>query len=452
MFLCGFAFLASFQSARRSIGTGIGITLVFGYMYGIIRANLTQTGSYFIFDAAVIGLYMGLLVRRHTSLERKKIRRLLPWFLLLLAWPLLMLMIPFQDPVIQLIGFRAQVFFLPCLLIGAMMDDLDVLKVAYWLCALNLVAFGFGLAEYFLGIEKFLPINDATRFIYLSNDVATGTKNASAIRIPSIFVSAAGYGGVMVMSVPWIAGAFALPRMRGWRRTIFAAALFAVVLGVFLSASRTQAILLIILTGIVVLSMRANLATYAGFTLIIGVAGWFVMQNPRLQRIKTIHDTSYVERRIESSANATFLNAAENHPLGIGLGAGGTSIPYFLQYRLDRSNQIILENEYARIMLEQGLPGLLIWIVFIIWVLSRAAPRRSDTWSLSRRVAYATVGLFLATGIIGLGLFNWIPGTLMLFLMIGWISVARVGPIASLERSNFRSVQRNFAAPVLDPH
>jgi hypothetical protein len=445
--ICIAAFLASFWSARRSVGMGIGMTLVSGYSYGLIRANVTETGSHFIFDAAVVGLYIAILVRPRTRLQRRKIRKLLPWFLLLFAWPFLMLAVPFQDPIIQLVGFRAQVFFLPCLLIGAMMDDVDVQKVAYWLCALNLIAFGFGVAEYLLGIEKFIPLNDATRFIYLSNDVATGTKGGTAVRIPSTFVSAAGYGGVMVLSVPWIAGAFSLRGMRGWPGVLFAATLFAVVLGVFLSASRTQAILLIALTAVLLFSMRAKIGTYSAFIVIIGAATWFVMQNPRLQRFKTIHDTTYVETRIESSANTSFFDAAENHPLGIGLGAAGTSIPAFLQYRIDRSKQIVIENEYARIMLEQGLPGLIIWLAFITWVLTRAAPRPNDNWLLSRRLAYVTTTLFLGTGIIGLGLFNWIPGTLMLFLMMGWISAARVVPI-SIHATNAPALDQRTLGPL----
>ncbi len=119
--------------------------------------------------------------------------------------------------------------------------------------------------------------------------------------------------------------------------------------------------------------------------------------------------------------NEGFLEQAENYPLGNGLGGGGTSIPYFLQDRL--VNPLVIENEYARIMTELGIPGLGIWLVFIFWVFTRAAPRRSDPWFIGRRLAYVTSLMFLGLGVIGLGLLTWVPGTAMLLFLIGWIAV-----------------------------
>ena len=58
------------------------------------------------------------------------------------------------------------------------------------------------------------------------------------------------------------------------------------------------------------------------------------------------------------------------YPLGNGLGGGGTSVPYFLQDRI--RNVVVMENEYARILLELGIPGLCMWGVFIGWIFTRA--------------------------------------------------------------------------------
>jgi O-Antigen ligase len=438
--MCLVAFGATLRATRRSLGLGLGVLLVFGYMYGIARANVAEAGSHFIFDAASVGMYAGVLMRPRTPLERRKIRKIVPWFAILVGWPLVMLLIPLQDPLVQLVGFRSQVFFLPFLLIGAMLDESDVRTLVYWLCALNLVAFGFALAEYFLGVQKFFPLTDATRIIYSSNDVAGGTQ----LRIPSTFVASASYGGVMVLAVPWLAGAWVQKNIKGWRRLLIGAALFAAALGVFLSASRSQALILIALVLVITVTMRARLGSYVAWVIIVGVALWFVVQLPRLQRITTIRDTSYVETRIRSSANASFLEAAEAHPLGIGLGAGGTSIPYFLQDRLRNSDQIVIENEYARIMLEQGLPGFFVWVAFIAWVLTRPAPRRSDKYLLMRRLAYVAVALLLGTGIIGLGLLSWVPGTAELLLMMGWIAAPRLAPAAARARRESRPVPSHY--------
>ena len=440
--LCGFAFVGTMLTARRSLATGIGLMLFFGYSYGILRANVADSASHFIFDASVLGLYLGVLLRRRVPLELRRIRKIVPWVAVLFGWPVVMLLIPLQDPMIQLVGFRAQVFFLPFLVIGAMLDDDDILTIVYWVCALNLLAAGFGVAEYFMGVAKFFPMNEVTKTIYASNDVV-----GRELRIPSTFVASASYGGVMVLSLPWLVGAWAQKESRRWAQIYIGLAVFSAAIGVFLSASRSQALIMVALVIVIAFTIRARAGAYAGWAILIGATAWLVVSAPRLQRITTIRDASYVETRLHDSANASLIAAAEQHPLGIGLGAGGTSIPYFLHDRLNAEDSIVIENEYARIMLEQGLPGLFLWIAFIIWALSRAAPRRSDKWFISRRLAYVGVALVLGTGVIGLGLLSWVPGTAELLMLMGWISAPRV--IRVQARSNNRAAIPEGLEPLL---
>ena len=418
--ICILAFFSVYVAGRRSLSAGVGLALGFGYMYGFIRANYPQPAGYFIFDASLAGLYLATLTRKRSPLERRKMRQIAPWVLVMTAWPMALAVLPLQDAMIQLVGLRGQVFFLPFLLIGAMLDDRELRKLAFWLAVLNIVAFAFAGGEYFLGITRFLPRNAATAVIYASKDVATSGGDF-AYRIPSTFVNPAGYGGVMVLSLPILVGAWARVEERTWNRVLFAVSIGAAVLGVFVCASRSQAVLLIVLAIVVSLSFRVRLTAYLAWAVIAAAVGWLVVTSPRLQRFTTLQDTSYVQVRLRGSVNEGFLEEAENYPLGNGLGGGGTSIPYFLQDRL--VNPQIIENEYARIMTELGIPGLAIWLAFIFWVFTRAAPRRSDPWFIGRRLAYVATLMFLAQGVIGLGLLTWIPGTAMLMLLIGWIAV-----------------------------
>ncbi len=427
LLFCVVAFVSVFVAARRSLSAGVGMALTFGYMYGIIRANFPQPTSHFIFDAALAGLYLALFIRRKTPIERRQIRRIAPWALGLFAWPAVLALIPIQDPLIQLVGLRGEVFFLPFLLLGAMFDDRELRKLAFWIAALDVVAFAFACGEYLLGVPRFYPRNMATEIIYMSRDTA----NYMAFRIPATFVNPAGYGGVMVLGMPLLVGAWARKRENTWTRLFIASALAMAVLGVFLCASRTQAATLIVLAIVVTLSFRVRMTAYLGWALIISGIAVLVATSPRLQRFTTLQDTSFVENRIRGSVNSTFLEHAESYPLGSGLGGGGTSIPYFLQDRL--VDQVILENEYARIVIEEGIPGLFLWIAFIIWVLTRAAPQRSDPWFLGRRLAYVASLVFLGTGLIGLGLFTWIPGTALLLFLMGWVAVPNKARVAVVD-------------------
>jgi hypothetical protein len=417
--ICAFAFFSVYVAARRSLSAGVGLALTFGYLYGWIRANYPEPAAYFIFDSSLVGLYLATLTRKRTTLERRKMRQIAPWVLVMTAWPLALAVLPLQDPLIQLVGLRGQVFFLPFLLIGAMFDDREMRKLAFWLAALNIVAFAFAGGEYVWGIARFLPRNATTAVIYISKDVVNGSDYA--YRIPSTFTNPAGYGGVMVLTLPILVGAWARVEEATWNRVLFACSIGVAVLGVFMCASRSQAVVLIALAIVVSFSFRVRLTAYLAWAAIAATVGWLVVTSPRLQRFTTLQDTSYVQIRIQGSVNEGFIEQAVNYPLGNGLGGGGTSIPYFLQDRL--VNPLVIENEYARIMTELGIPGLAMWIAFIFWVFTRAAPRRTDTWFIGRRLAYVSSVMFLALGVIGLGLLTWVPGTAMLLFLIGWIAV-----------------------------
>ena len=56
--LCVVAFIACYLAGRRSLGQGLVVLFVFGYFYGILRANLLTTFSHFIFDMGLLGLYL----------------------------------------------------------------------------------------------------------------------------------------------------------------------------------------------------------------------------------------------------------------------------------------------------------------------------------------------------------------------------------------------------------
>ena len=168
------------------------------------------------------------------------------------------------------------------------------------------------------------------------------------------------------MTLPLLLGAWARVKERTWNRLFYVAGIAVAVLGVFMCASRTQAVIMIVLGITVSLSFRVRFTAYLAWGAVAVAIGYVVATSPRLQRFTTLEDTSYVQDRIRGSVNEGFLQQAADYPLGNGLGGGGTSIPYFLQDRL--VNQLIIENEYARIMLELGIPGLCIWLAFIFWV------------------------------------------------------------------------------------
>lgn len=443
LILCALAFSLAFRAGRSSLASGLVVVLGVGYAYGILRANVEQTAAHFLFDAAVLGLYLAQITHPSRVREPLRLQSLKNWLIVLIAWPLLLFLLPIQDPLVQLVGLRGNMFLLPFLLFGAKLTDEDLKRLTFWLAAFNLAAFGFAGAEYFLGIERFFPYSAVTDIIYRSNDLVGYT----AYRIPATFASSHSYAGTMVVTLPLLLGTWIGGRSPGWRSWVLAGGIIAALLGVFLSAARTHFVVLVLLLATATLSGELKRETRIGWALILLAVGWVVSGEQRLQRFMSLENTEYVTDRVAGSVNKRFFQLVAEYPLGNGLGGGGTSVPYFLQDRL--RNPVSLENEYARIVAEEGLAGLALWLGFLAWVFTRPHIRSSEPWGLGRRLARLAALAYFGTGLIGVGLFTSVPQTCLLLLLVGWSAVRRPreaeAPEASAREEPARDAGREAA-------
>lgn len=414
-YLCIAAFFVCLIAGRRSLVAGLTVLLAFGYTYGILRANLPDAYSHFIFDAGVLGFYVAQLSRHMSRTEEAKVKSVRPWIEFLIVWPVLLFLIPNQDMLIRFVGLRGNVFLLPFILVGALLSDDNKYDLAIRLAILNLIAFAFATLEFFTTIETFFPHNEVTRLIYLSKDVAQ-----SAYRIPSTFTGAHAYAGTMVMSLPLLLGALQQKKVQVSHKPILIAAVVTSLLGVLLAATRLHFIGAAIIVTVALFSLRSQASHVIGWAILLVGIGWVVSGEQRLQRFTGLQDVEMVSQRVAGSINMGFLDLATTYPLGNGLGGGGTSIPYFLNDRIE--NPVSMENEYARILLEQGLVGLGLWIIFIGWVLTRPGEPGTSPWFLGKRLAWATCAAYFATGLIGTGLLTSIPQTCLFLLNVGWVA------------------------------
>ncbi|HVB81625.1 MAG TPA: hypothetical protein VNE82_16965 [Candidatus Binataceae bacterium] len=418
--LCTAAMVGCFAAGYRSLVRGLCALMTVGYAYGIVRANVPQPIMHFIFDAGTVGLYLAMFTRGATPAQWSRLKVVQPWMTLLIGWPVVLFFLPIQDPWIQLVGLRGQIYFLGFILIGAMIEPEDCYTLARWFAVLNLIVFGFAIAEYIKGVPTFYPKNANTMIIYASNDVSM---SGSFLRIPATFVNSASYSGMMVATVPLLLGAWNQKRA-GWKHFyLLSAALVASGLGVFMGASRAQAVILVIMLGGAFIIGHLSIKVVVRSAIALACVGWVVAHNPRMQRFTTLDNTNYVKQRISGSVNESFLNALVDYPMGNGLGGGGTSIPFFLQDQL--RNPVNIENEYGRILLEQGIPGLLIWIGFLLWAFTTPLPRRDTGWLLTLKLLRIYIPLCFASAIIGTGLMTAIPGAPLLMLFVGLFTTAR---------------------------
>ena len=418
--LCAAAFALSFRAARHSLVAGICAVLGVGYVYGIVRANIPDGFSHLIFDAGVLGLYAAQLWRPQPVWQALRSDELRSWIFVLVAWPILLFFSLRQDPLIQIVGLRGNIFLLPFIIFGARLTGDDVYKLALWLSLCNLAAGVLAAVQFVVGVEPFFPMNAVTEIIYRSKDLADYT----AYRIPSSFSSAHAYAGTMVMTIAIIAGAWVQPHYGKWQARLMGAALLASMLGIFMSATRVNALILFALILTTIFSGRLPGAYRFRYVVVLAAVGYVVAGEERLQRFTTLQDPEFLSERLVGSVNLTFFELAGKYPLGNGLGGGGTSVPHFLQHRI--RNVVTMENEYARILLELGLPGLLMWGLFIGWVFTRPHIRRTDMFQFGRRLAYVACACCFGMGLLGVGLFTSVPMTTLTFLLTGWFAVREV--------------------------
>jgi hypothetical protein len=415
------AFAAALVATTRSLGWGILTVIAVGYFNGVVRANFLSVFTTFMFDAGLLGLYVGFFLGRGRQAAAVWSGPAGQFVLFLIAWPTLLTLIPVNSFLVQLVALRATVWFLPVLLIATRLTAADLSVIARGLAVLNLVALAGGLYVYVSGVEALYPLNAVTQTIYISRDVGGYEYH----RIPSFFLSSHAYGGAMLFTLPFLLGRLFGARVGPWDRLLAAAGVAAAVAGILLCAARMPLALFAIAGLIAWAVSRFSLVLGIGAVGIVAAGVALAATSERLQRAATLEDTEFVTERIRGSANEEFFELLAKYPGGAGMGSSfGTSIPYFLA---DQAPEPIgLENEYSRILVDQGWVGLFGWLAFLAWLLIRPPrPRFAVPWQLGAVLMYSLVLTNWATAFIGAGTLSAVPGSVLLLTQMGILVAVR---------------------------
>ena len=426
LLFCFLSFLLVIRLGWRSLGRGVAATLAVGFFYGILRGRFPDGFSHFMFDSALFALYLSQFTRAPSRDIQLRTRALKAWALALGLWPFLAILTSIglataQPLSIQFVGLRASMLFVPMLVLGGRMTPEDMGHVYRWLLVLVPVSFLFALLELQFGVGTFFPFNDITAIIHMSADVGEERFH----RIPATFGSAHAYAGTMLSLLPVLVGA---EPHAPWR-PVRVAVLIAALLGIFISGARTPVVLLGLMLLLLVLTTPLPRRWVLGMTVVGAIVAFVVSDNPRLRRFETLEDTAYVQERMHWSVNKSLLEVAVDFPMGSGLGsAAGTSIPFFLVP--EALPQIGLENEYSRLALEQGLPGLLLWACFVLWAVIRRPKDVTGRWGLLQlRLMWLLTILTWSTAMTGTGMLTSIPFTLIFMLHMGLVAAETRVPL-----------------------
>jgi len=441
------AFAVVMLAMFGSLGWGFLAVIAVGYFNGVIRANYLGVYTTFMFDAALFGLYLGFLLKKSLWARGAGSTLATGLILFLIAWPTLLCVITVNHFLIQCVGLRAAVWFLPVLWIATRLTTADLAVLARGLVVLNLVALAVGVYIYLYGVEVLYPLNAVTTTIYRSKDLGVGTKFH---RIPSTFLNAHNYGGTMLYTLPFLLDRLAGASARMLDRGLAAAGVVAAAGGILMCGARLPLVVL----GLTLVVAWALTRMSLKVGLVVGVLVWVGLavarSDERLQRITTVTESGYVSQRIAGSANSGFLELMIQYPFGAGLGsAAGTSIPFFLAHLAPE--QIGLENEYSRILVDQGWFGLAGWLALLAWLYARPPTGRSrPPWWLGVVLMYSLTFTCWATAFIGTGILASIPGTFMLLAEMGvLIGVRARGAVPGAVSVRRRDASgESFSSPV----
>ena len=130
----------------------------------------------------------------------------------------------------------------------------------------------------------------------------------------------------MVVSLPLLAGAWVQRHTGRWPSLLLLAAIAMSMVGVFMAASRSHALVLFAVT-LATLFSRGLKSRRFGWIVAVAAVAWVVSGDPRLQRFTTLEDTELVTQRIAMSVNMGFFELAREFPLGNGLGEVEPAFP-----------------------------------------------------------------------------------------------------------------------------
>ena len=422
LFICLFAMVGCFTFSRRSIGAGMAALMTVGYAYGILRANLADGFSHFIFDAGLAGFYAARFTTPETPAVLRRSGDALNWLCFLIGWPVFLFLLPINNILVQLVGLRHIVFFLPMLLIGARARERDLDRVATALAWLNCIAFVFTVLEYQYGIQPFFPRSPVTDIMYRSHDIRT--TEGTFHRIPATFSSAHSYGGALLMSLPFLLNQIVNPTKSARYRLAMSAASVISMLGMFMAGPRLPLVQLF--CSLAVLLVLPGLNFGERFRLgwkvaaILAITVVYAASDSRMQRVTSLTDSKMVEERAAGSLNYSLSESLREYPIGVGLGgASGSSMPYFLQSVAPV--QIGAENEYARIAVEQGVVGFLLWTAFVLRLVLKRPRPLTARWRIGLYGVWAVTIVSWGTAWIGLGMMQSIPASIVLLFSFGML-------------------------------
>jgi len=458
--LGGLGVLALAISTRYEVTLTL-LVLYLGLLDGPVKLESASQAASAVRDILILAIGLGMVVRLVVKRERVRLPPLSAWVLAFVAVVLIEAFNPATGGILKVIGgYRQELEWVPLFFFGYLiMRSKERFRKFFLVLGVIAVANGAvgayqarltpgQLASWGPGYNVLLSAKNGKAVV---SGRTYSVEGVARPRPPALGSDSGFGGGVGVLALPGLLALLATGSVR--RRWILVLCCAGAVLGIATSASRSAIIVAVIallayallsfVAGIRVGRLIAVLLTTVALTVAVGAAlvaangkGIFARQET-LTSVSTA-ETSGGSAKVEHLTRIPADIAAA--PFGAGLATGGSAGGFGGKQKLELEGQgASTESAYNLVVVELGLPGLLLWVGLSITVLLLAVRGLRHIRDIELRTylvaVFAAFVAFTAEGFAGptlavspSGAFLWFAAGIASY----WFGSRRLSPHAAL--------------------
>jgi hypothetical protein len=368
------------------------------YFYGVPELNLMK-------DLYVASLFTVLLV---TTVPRgispiPHASWILPFVLFALLYTAEVFNPHLPNFLVGLIGLRVSLLYSLLVPVAYWFFDTRERAVRFFafLTLISIPVAAFGIFQYFVGPGWLISLSPGfAKAVYYAVGGAGSTAGGLYFRTISTFVHTGGFAIYLCFMMLIAVGQMNMPSMKPLRRWIAAA--FAIQLLAALTTGGRGPVAMFLVATAVLMTTQGRMARLLPIAAVLAVLfiGCVILLGPAVaERFATLLDLEGVQARNVPLVFGWLSESMNADPAGMGAGyatvasrhAGATALNYST-----------VENTFARIRFETGVPGLVLYVVFILALVRECirAPQRTHDrdlrWLVSACSAFLLVNIFLS--------------------------------------------------------
>jgi hypothetical protein len=360
--------------AWRYTWPAIWFVLLYLPIQGWIQLNVFEDSSatVLLYEFQIIGLYLVMAIKAGRSPDRFGPPPVMWLAIPFAVWCLLL--IPYgiaaNGLMVTLVGIRTDLLTLPLVWIGyRAIDSRRRLENLGWPLMLQLAFVGSVAAA------QFLSLSSGSGAIF---EIPTGYTQAGVIRPPGTFSTSAHFGMYILFTIPFAIGLLGL-NVAFWKRVCFIVGLGGATVGLMANTQRATVVLLGITVPLIVLLARRRRAVMQVTVALCAIIGGAVIGNQLSgeafqQRVASI--TNDLNNTLVLNPIERWNDAMRDPVWGGGLGVaspGANRLEPETAMKSVRQENVIIktpESFMAALIYEVGVPGLVLYYLFIAAILS----------------------------------------------------------------------------------